>query len=110
MPTYAELHIDQGTTFNSTITLTDDTTNANLNLVNYTARSKMRRSYYSANSKTITCSITDAPNGKLTISLTSANTSALVPGRYVYDIELVDPANSVSRIMEGTAFVSPGVT
>lgn len=111
MAAYAELYLDQGTTFNNVINLTDDITNAYVNVAGYTVRSQMRRSYYSANaSATITCTITDAPNGEITMSMTAANTSNLKPGRYLYDVEMVDTIGTTSRILEGIITVTPEVT
>ena len=111
MAAYAELYLDQGTTFNNTINLTDDVTNAYINVSGYVVRSQMRRSYYSANaSATITCTITDAPNGEITMSMTAANTALLKAGRYLYDLEVVDTAGNTSRILEGIITVTPEVT
>ena len=53
---------------------------------------------------------TTLSNGQLILSLTPAQTSNIVAGRYVYDTELVDAANSVIRLMEGIATVTPEVT
>ena len=59
MAAFTELFIDQGATFNSVITLSDDVTNADVNVAGYTIRSQMRRSYYSANATAnLTCTIT----------------------------------------------------
>lgn len=48
--------------------------------------------------------------GTITIDLTPAQTSALPPGAHVYDLELVDSAGSVFRILEGAATVRREVT
>jgi hypothetical protein len=110
MVAYAELYIDQGATFNNTLTLADDVTSANLNLSAYTATSQIRKSYYSVNaSANIICTITDAQNGTITMALSAANTALLKPGRYVYDLKIAD-STTVSRIMEGTVFVNPKVS
>lgn len=111
MAAYAELYLDQGTTFNNVINLTDDVTNAYINVAGYTVRSQMRRSYFSANaSANITCTITDAANGEITMSMTAANTALLKAGRYLYDLEVVDVAGNTSRILEGIITVTPEVT
>ena len=111
MAAYAELYLDQGTTFNNVINLTDDVTNAYINVSGYVVRSQMRRSYFSANSSAnITCTITDAANGEITMSMTAANTSLLKAGRYLYDVEIVDTAGNTSRILEGIITITPQVT
>ena len=111
MAGYVELFIDQGATFNSIINLSDDVTNANLNISSYTVRSQLRRSYYSANtSANLTCTITDAANGQILLSLTAGQTANIKAGRYLFDVQAITPANVVSRILEGIVTVTPGVT
>ena len=53
---------------------------------------------------------TSLSNGSLVISLTANQTANMVAGRYVYDIELIDPANTVVRILEGIVTLTPEVT
>ena len=111
MASYVELMIDQGTTFNNIINLTDDTTNTPINVYGYVITSQMRRSYYSVNiSANITCTITSASNGEITMSMTSANTANIKPGRYVFDVKTKDTSNTVSRVLEGIITVNPQVT
>jgi hypothetical protein len=111
MAGFVELYIDQGTTFNSTINLTDDTTNAPINVAAYTITSQLRRSYISANaSGNITCTITDAANGGITLSMTSANTANLKVGRHVFDVRSANEQGVVSRLLEGMITVTPGIT
>lgn len=111
MAAYVELYIDQGTTFNNVINITDDTTNTPVNVLGYTVSSQMRRSYYSANATAnITCTVTDAPNGEITMSMTAANTSIIKAGRYLFDVETIDPNGTVSRILEGIITITPQIT
>ena len=111
MSAYVELYIDQGSTFNNVINLTDDVTNTPINVANYTVVSQLRRSYYSANiSANLVCSITDAANGEITLSLPAANTANIKPGRYVFDVKTIDNSNTTSRVLEGVITVTPSVT
>lgn len=111
MAAFVELYIDQGTTFNNIINITDDTTNTPVNISGYTISSQLRRSYYSVNaSANITCTITDAANGEVTLSMTAANTSNIKAGRYLFDVETIDTSNTVSRILEGIITVTPQIT
>jgi len=111
MAAYVELYMDQGATFNNIINLTDDITNASLNISGYTVRSQMRRSYYSTNaSANITCTISNAANGEITMSLSAANTSSIKAGRYLFDLETVDTGGVVTRVLEGIITVTPEVT
>jgi hypothetical protein len=111
MASYVELYVDQGTTFNNVINITDDLTNDYVNVSGYTVTSQLRRSYYSANaSANITCTITDPPNGEITLSMTAANTALIKAGRYLFDVRTVDRASITSRIVEGIITITPRVT
>lgn len=111
MAGFVELYIDQGTTFNSTINVTDDTTNAPINVALYSISSQLRRSHLSANaSGNLTCTITDAVNGTIVLSMTSANTTNLLAGRHFFDVKSTDGNGVVSRLLEGIITVNPAAT
>jgi len=102
----ANLVIDQGTTFASSIEVLDENDNA-VQLQNYVARGQMRKTYSSSNAVNFT---TTTNTGMLVISLTASQTANIVAGRYVYDVELVDSQNTVVRILEGIVTITPEVT
>jgi hypothetical protein len=107
---YSELFLEQGASFNTSITL-DDVSGVAFNLVNYTATSQMRKSYYSSNAAA-TFSVSTGTNpslGVITMSLTSANTANVYPGRYVYDVYVTSGTTRV-RVLEGIINVTPQVT
>jgi hypothetical protein len=106
MASKANLIVDQGSTFSATINL-DDSNGDDLVVTGYTSRSQMRKHYTSSNSVTITTALED---GLLTLSLTDSQTANIVAGRYVYDVELIDSSNNVTRIIEGIITVTPEVT
>lgn len=108
MATKANIIIDQGTTFSTVINLTDDNGDP-IDLTGYTGDSEMRKHYTSSNSTSFSVSL-GGVDGTVTLSLTSAQTSNLTPGRYVYDVEVTSGANVVSRIVEGIVTVTPEVT
>lgn len=111
MAAFVELYMDQGATFNNIVNITDDVTNANVNIAGYIVRSQMRRSYNSANATAnIVCTITNAANGEITMSLAAANTSNIKAGRYLFDVETQDNSGVVNRILEGIITVTPQVT
>jgi hypothetical protein len=110
MAAYVELYMDQGTTFNNVINITDDVTNAAINISGYSVTSQMRRSYYSANATAnIICTISDAEIGEITLSLPASNTANIKPGRYLFDVKSVDTSGVASRILEGIITVTPQV-
>lgn len=108
MATKANIVVDQGTTFTTSIYLTDDDGVA-IDLSGYTGRSQIRKHYTSSNSVSFAVSLTNAL-GIVTLDLTSTQTSALAAGRYVYDVEIVSSSNVVARIIEGIVTVTPEVT
>ena len=108
MATKANIVVDQGTTFTTSIYMTDDDGVA-IDLSGYTGRSQIRKHYTSSNSLSFTVTLT-ANQGMVTLDLTSTQTSALTAGRYVYDVEVVSSANVVARIIEGNVTVTPEVT
>lgn len=108
MASKANLVIDQGSTYSVNLDLTDENGDV-IDLTGYTANSQIRKWYTSLTSAaTFTTSI-NAASGELTLSLTANQTSNLVAGRYVYDVE-IDQNGVISRIVEGIVTVTPQVT
>lgn len=107
---YSELFLEQGASFNTSITL-DDVSGEAFNLVNYTASSQMRKSYYSSNAAaTFVVSTGNDPSlGTITMSIDAANTANIYPGRYVYDVYVTNNEARV-RVLEGIINVTPQVT
>ena len=80
-------------------------------LTDVSAKGQIRKSYYSSNtSSEFTISITDPTDGIIVLSLDSANTTNIRPGRYVYDVSIKDSANTITRILEGILNIDPQVT
>jgi hypothetical protein len=111
MAAYVELFVDQGANFNNVINLTDEVTNLNVNVQGYTVISQMKRSYYSANaSANITCSITNALNGEITMTMDANTTANIKAGRYLFDMRVTDRGGVVSRVLEGIITVTPRIS
>jgi hypothetical protein len=108
MATKANLVIDQGSTFSTELSLTDENGDI-LGLTGYTANSQIRK-WYSSSSPAATFATTiNVFSGVITLSLTANQTSTLVAGRYVYDVE-IENGSEISRIVEGIITVTPQVT
>jgi len=102
--------IDAGADFNQIFTL-EGSNNSALNLSGYSATAKMKKHPASLNdTATFSVSIVNAQLGQLKISLGSATTKDIKPGRYSYDILLVSNAGIKSRVIGGSAIVTAGVT
>jgi hypothetical protein len=99
--------IDQGTTFNTDYTFTDEF-NDPINFTTYTGRSQMRRSYMSSTSYAFTVGLTSI--GVVSLAMSANTTSSIPAGRYLYDLEVEDQNGVVSRLVEGIVTVSPEVT
>tara|TARA_B110000503_G_scaffold23959_1_gene37637 strand:+ start:219 stop:551 length:333 start_codon:yes stop_codon:yes gene_type:complete len=109
MAIIANLYIDQGTDYTITVDVTDSAGDI-LDLTDYTATAQIRKTYTSSSlSATFTTSIAAAA-GQVTISLTDTQTSALEAGRYVYDLNIESGGGVKTRVIEGQAVITPGVT
>ena len=107
---YAELVIDQGTTYESELDLVNDDGTA-INVTNYVFSGQIRKSYYSSKiGANFTITVSNAANGNVVISLSPTTTSTIKPGRYVYDVKMTDASSTVTRILEGIITVTPQVT
>ena len=107
---YQNLYLEQGATFSTTITI-DDVYGEVFDLTGFTAKSQVRKSYYSTNPTATFSTTINITNGTITLDLDSANTANIPAGRYVYDTIINDPSsNTVTRILEGIIDVSPRVT
>lgn len=107
---YAELTVDQGTTFESTLDLVNDDGSA-INVAGYVFSGQVRKSFYSANATAnITITVANAANGNVILSLNSATTANIKAGRYLYDVKMTDTTNTVTRIVEGVLTVTPQVS
>jgi hypothetical protein len=109
MAVVSNLVIDQGSDFTAVVLFNNDD-GSGKNLQGYTARSQMRKSYYSLTAITLTANITDSANGEITLSMTSNTSANVKAGRYVYDLEVVSNTNVVTRVVEGIVTVLPEVT
>ena len=105
----ANLVIDQGTDFSAAIDLVDVNDEV-YSLTNYTVASQMRKNYASASPAATFTASHNGDGGQITLKLNNVNTSALDPGRYLYDVEITSPGGSVTRVVEGIVTVTPGMT
>jgi hypothetical protein len=106
---FVEIQIEAGATFTTQVTVNDANGNPK-DLTDYTARSQLRKSYYSTTSVNFEIVITDPASGEIEMSLSASETANIRAGRYVYDVEIEDSSNTVTRIFEGIATVLPNVT
>ena len=111
MATISNIFIDAGADYLTTITVTDGTGSA-LDLTGYTAAAQIQKTYTSS-SATATFTVafnSDRTTGKIDISLTGAQTGAIISGRYVYDVLITASGGALTRVVEGITTINPRVT
>ena len=110
MATISNIFINQGANFTTTVTISDSDGSA-LDLTSYTALAQIRKTYESTTATNFTSTFdADRTTGKITISLTDTQTTALSSGRYVYDLLITNASNEKTRVVEGIATVNPSVS
>ena len=105
---------DQGATFNRQLTWLDDSANP-VNVTGYTARMQVRDG---VDGSTALLSLTTENSrislggtaGTITLTVSATDTAAVVAGEYVYDLELVSGAGTVTRLIQGCFVVDAEVT
>lgn len=108
------LAVDQGADWTMSVTYADPTTQVPYNLTGYTARMFIKEKIGDA----LPLVQLTTENGKITINgaagrltITMANTETdTLPELAFYDLELISPDGSVTRLIEGPVRTSLGVT
>ena len=100
--------IAQGADFSQTLTKKNSDGSA-FDLTGYSAGAVIKKHFSSTSSTSFTVDITSS-TGEVTISLTDTQTLNLDPGRHQYDVRLTSPGGLRSRMVEGSAIVTAGIT
>lgn len=107
---YAELTIDQGSTFVASLELKNDDGTA-INIASHTFLSQIRKSYYSTSATAnLTITTVDSSNGVVSLSLEPHQTANIKAGRYLYDLKMITPNNTTNRVIEGVVTVTPQIS
>lgn len=111
-----DLVIDQFATFRTSFRWQTKTTGQPVDLTGYEAAMQIRRT---PDSDDYIVSLTSAENGGLAIDgeegrvhieIDAETTGEFVPGKYVFDLVLIDPLSKRKRLVEGSVRVDAGVT
>jgi len=102
--------VNTDTDFTQVFTLENADTNSALNLAGFQVKAQMRKHPSSSGVTTFTSSILSAAAGQIRIGLSTSQTADLKEGRYLYDVVITDTSSVMTRVVEGTALVSKGVT
>ena len=112
---YYHFIIEQGATFSQTLTLKDSSGSV-INLTGYPSAEMDLRKNQDDSSEVLTLTTANGritlggSAGTITLLISNTDTAALTVGDGVYDLELVDSANKVLRIMEGTYSIRGNVS
>ena len=109
MAALSNIYIDQGSDFSTIISLTDSNNDA-LNLTGYSAIAQIRKTHGSTTIAGTFATTLVANTGQVTLNLTDVVTAAMGSGRYVYDVLLTDGSGDKTRVLEGQAILTPGVS
>ena len=111
-PGALDLDLYQGATFS--YVLTWEVGGDPVNLTSYTARLQARAT---PDATSTALSLTTGSGialggalGTITLTRSAAQTAALTPGRYLYDLELESAGGVVTRLVEGELTIHPEVT
>lgn len=102
--------IEQGFDFDTSFQLEDTRSNSFLDLSGSSSSATLKKTYSSSLSVSFASTITSPLEGIISISLNADQTTALKPGRYVYDVKLTTQNGKELKAVEGAALVRPGVT
>lgn len=105
-----DLIINQKSSFEVTFTIKEGA--SALNLTGYTTSAKLKTDFYAPDSQAIsfTTAIANAVAGQVTISLTPTQTANLALQRHYYDLAITSGSGFKTRVVEGVATVSGGVS
>lgn len=108
-----DITIEQGATFLLNL-VWKDSLGALINLTGYTARMMVRQTHVAT---TVLMSLTSPTDitlggalGTINVKATAAVTALLPARNAVYDLEMVGPDGTVTRLIEGAVTVTPEVT
>ena len=106
------IEIDQSSDYLKQFIAKDDTGTV-IDLTGSAVTSQVRKSYGTTTvAATFTTTIVTAASGTFTLALTDVQTAAgtLERGRHVYDVVITASGGDKTRVQEGIATISPGVT
>lgn len=105
------LYVDQGSDFHAELVLQNDDGSI-IDLTGFDIYSQFRKSFQSSLYYEFDCSIVGAPElGEITLVLPGGISTDIPPGRYLYDVEIVDSLNNVQvRVIEGLVILTPEIT
>lgn len=110
MAAYVNLFVDQGTDFETTVSISDSRSDA-LDLTDIDLSGQVRRTYTSDSAFDFVITKVSSADGEIKIELPNETTSQMKLGRYVYDVLATDvPSGNTFKVVEGILEIIPSVT
>lgn len=100
--------IPQGANYSETFQSTESDGSAS-NLAGYSGEAKLKKHPAATESTSFSVTITGS-TGEVAIAMTSGVTGGISPGRYLYDVRLTSSAGTKTRLVEGMALVTAGIS
>lgn len=108
LPANVDLIVYKGDYFEILVNIKDGA-GAAVNIVGQTPKAHLKTGYDDFLPTSFTCVLTGTP-GQVKLSLTSDVSSTLIPGSYIYDLQLTDGSGNVRTYMSGDVTVYNEVT
>lgn len=96
--------------FSAVFNLEDTDSGNPLNLNGYQVSSQMRKHAGSSSYVSLGATVYNSSQGQVQVSLAKTETGGLKPGRYVYDVLIINPEGKSERVVEGMVLVREGAT
>ena len=109
MAKVSNIYIDQGSDYYSTIEY-KVANNTPIDITGYAPEATIRKYANSTTAFNIPASVDSIESGKVNLFMPALETQAIPDGRYFYDVIITSPTGQITRIAEGTAVVTPGMT
>lgn len=106
--TAINITIEQGADFSSSFVIKNPD-ESNATLTNYTVLSTLKKHSGATTGIGFSASL-NSQTSTVTIGLGRTDTSSLVPGRHYYDIFIVSPSGTRTKVIEGNAMINGSAT
>lgn len=108
MSLYKTFTLHAGSTFCETLDFVDNS-GIPINFSNYEIKSRMAESGYVDSFININTEIVNYTQGKIKLSLSATETSNISPGRYLFELVIIDQYSVVTNLIHGIIDVIPGI-
>jgi len=109
LATVANIFIDQGSDYSAIVNVVGSNGQP-IDLTGYTVEAQIRKFHGSSAEYCFNATVADAAAGKVRLRLTATESQAMLPGRWLYDVRVISPANIKRRVIEGVVQLVAQIT